>query len=45
MLEPTLKAAAELGLLADIETCGSIVGYDSDVTRGRAFRPSASTTR
>ena len=44
MLEPTLKAAAELGLLTDIETLWLDRGYDSDVTRS-AFRPSASTTR
>jgi transposase len=35
MLEPTLKAAAELGLLADIETLWLDRGYDSDVTRTR----------
>ena len=35
MLEPTLKAAAELGLLADIETLWLGRGYDSDVTRTR----------
>ncbi len=35
MLEPTLKAAAELGLLADIETLWLDRGYDSDITRTR----------
>ena len=35
MLEPTLKAAAELGLLTDIETLWLDRGYDSDVTRTR----------
>jgi len=35
MLEPTLKGAAELGLVADIETLWLDRGYDSDVTRTR----------
>ncbi|MGA7861392.1 MAG: IS5 family transposase [Thermoplasmata archaeon] len=35
MLEPTLEGAAELGLLADIETLWLDRGYDSDVTRTR----------
>jgi transposase len=35
MLEPTLQAAAELGLLAEIETLWLDRGYDSDVTRTR----------
>jgi transposase len=35
MLEATLKAAAELGLLADIETLWLDRGYDSDITRTR----------
>jgi transposase len=35
MLEPTLQAAAEIGLLAEIETLWLDRGYDSDVTRMR----------
>ncbi len=35
MLEPTLQAAQDIGLLADIETLWLDRGYDSDVTRTR----------
>ena len=35
LLEPTLQATAELGLLAEIETLWLDRGYDSDVTRTR----------
>ena len=35
LLEPTLQAAAELGLLAEIETLWLDRGYDSDVTGTR----------
>ena len=45
LLEPTLQAAAGLGLLAEIETLWLDRGYDSDVNVERAFSHSASMMR